>query len=270
MRLALAIALAAALPAHAELKPEWELGAGATVFSLPDYRGSDESRTYGVPFPYVIYRGERLRVDRQGVRGMFFESDRVELDLSMHATPPVDEKNRAREGMPHLDPTIEIGPRLNLILLRDRRNERALTLRLPVRAVVATDLSDARWAGFTAYPHLSADLRPGGWNVGVQAGPLFGTGRYHDYFYSVDPRFATAERPAYDARGGYSGAMALASITRRIQRIWVGAFARYDILNGAAFESSPLVRRDGSLMWGFAAAWVFTESARQVEVDVED
>jgi outer membrane scaffolding protein for murein synthesis (MipA/OmpV family) len=269
-RFATVLALAAALPAQAELKPEWELGAGATAFSLPDYRGSDESRVYGVPFPYVIYHGERLRVDRQGVRGMFFESDRVELDLSMNATPPVDEKNRAREGMPHLDPTFEIGPRLNFILLRDRPNERALTLRLPVRAVVATDLSDARWAGFTAYPHLSADLRSGGWNVGVQAGPLFGTGRYHEYFYSVEPHFATAERPAYDARSGYSGALALASITRRFDKMWIGAFARYDTLKGAAFESSPLVKRDHALMWGIALAWVFTESAHQVEVDVED
>ena len=270
MRALLAFALALAPPAYAELRPEWELGAGATAFELPDYRGSDESRTYVLPFPYAIYRGERLRVDRQGVRGMFFESDRVEVDLSMNATPPVDEKNRAREGMPHLHPTIEIGPRLNFILLRDRPNERALTLRLPVRAVVATDFSDARWAGLTAYPHLSADLRASGWNVGVQAGPLFATGRYHDYFYSVEPQFATAERPAYDARSGYSGALALASITRRFEKVWVGAFARYDALKGAAFESSPLVRRDHSLMWGIAVAWVFAESARQVEVDVED
>ena len=267
-RLAAVLALAGALPAHAELKPEWELGAGATAFTLPDYRGSDESRAYLLPFPYLIYRGERLRVDRQGVRGMFFESDRVELDLSLNATPPVDsDKNRVRAGMPHLDPTIEIGPRLNFILLRDRPNERALTFRLPVRGVIATDLQTA---GFTAYPHLSADLRPGNWNVGVQAGALFGTRRYHEYFYGVAPEFATAERPAYDARGGYSGAIALASITRRWNKMWVGAFARYDTLKGASFESSPLVRRDYSVMGGIAVAWVFTESDRQVEVDVED
>lgn len=274
-RLAAFLALAAALPAYAERKPEWELGAGATVFTLPDYRGSDESRTYALPFPYVIYRGERLRVDRQGVRGMFFESDRVELDLSLNATPPVDsDKNRARAGMAHLDPTIEIGPRLNFIVLRDRPNERALTLRLPVRAVIATDLSDVRDAGFTAYPHFSADLRPvflgGKWNLGLQAGPLYATRRYHEYFYSVAPQFATLERPAYEAPSGYSGALALVSLTRRWNRVWLGGFARYDTLKGAAFESSPLVRRDYSVMWGVAAAWVFTESQRQVEVDVED
>lgn len=269
-----ALALCAQAP-RAELKPEWELGAGATAFTLPDYRGSDESRTYVFPFPYVIYRGERLRVDRQGLRGMFFESDRVELDLSVTATPPVDsDKNRAREGMPHLDPTIEIGPRLNYILIRDRPNERAVTLRMPVRAVVATDFSHSQRAGFTAYPHVSADLRPvflgGKWNLGVQAGLLYGTRRYHDYFYSVDPEFATADRPAYEARSGYSGALALFSLTRRINRLWIGGFARYDTLKGATFESSPLVRRDYAWMAGVAAAWVFHESSRLVEVDVED
>jgi outer membrane scaffolding protein for murein synthesis (MipA/OmpV family) len=267
--------IAAAAAAHAELKPEWELGAGATAFSLPDYRGSDESRTYLLPIPYVIYRGDRLRVDRQGVRGMFFESDRVELDLSVSATPPVDsEENRARRGMPNLDPTVEIGPRLNVILMRDRERNRALTLRLPVRAVIATDLSHADSAGIVAYPHLSYDSRPtffgGRWNFSVQAGPLFGTRKYHEYFYAVDPRFATPERPAYSAPGGYSGATALASITRRWPRIWAGAFARYDTLKGAVFESSPLVRRDYALMAGFAVAWVFAESERKVEFDVED
>ena len=87
---------AAALPARADLRPEWEIGAGATVFTLPDYRGSDESRAYLLPFPYVVYRGDRLRVDRQGARGMLFESDRVELDLSVSATPPVDSSTRRR------------------------------------------------------------------------------------------------------------------------------------------------------------------------------
>jgi outer membrane protein len=260
---------------HAELRPEWEFGAGATAFTLPDYRGSDESRAYLLPFPYVIYRGDKLRVDRGGVRGVFFESDRVEFDLSMSATPPVDsDKNRARQGMPRLDPTLEIGPRLNVTLVRDRTNDRALTFRLPVRAVIATDLSNAEGAGYVAYPHLTFDTRPtffgGRWNLGLQAGPLFATQRYHRYFYAVEPQFARAQRPAYAASGGYSGALALASITRRFRGYWLGAFARYDTLKGAAFESSPLMRRDYSVMAGVAFAWVFAESERKVEVDVDD
>src|SRR5919108_4076162 len=127
MRIAIVAALVCAATAHAEPRPQWEIGAGAAAVTLPDYRGSDESRGYLLPVPYVIYRGERLRVDRQGVRGIFFESDRVELNLSLNATPPVDsEDNRAREGMPELDPTFEIGPRLDVTLARDRAREWSL------------------------------------------------------------------------------------------------------------------------------------------------
>lgn len=275
MRLVLLLLSIWVMPAQAELRPEWEFGIGASAFTLPDYRGSNESRSYVLPFPYVIYRGDRLRVDRQGVRGVLFETDRVELDFSLSGTPPVDSsKNRAREGMPDLDPTLEVGPRLNVTLARDRVKEWALAFRLPVRAVIATDLSHAEGAGYIAYPHLTFDTRPvflgSKWNLGLQAGPLYGTRRYHDYFYAVDPEFATPERPAYEARGGYSGALALASVTRRFPKFWVGGFVRYDTLKGAAFESSPLMRRDYSVMAGIALAWVFAESARKVEWDVDD
>jgi len=272
----LALLLCASISvARADLRPEWEIGAGASVFTLPDYRGSDESRGYVLPFPYVIYRGERFRVDRQGIRGIFFESDRVEVNLSVNATPPVDsEDNRAREGMPQLDPTLEIGPRLDVTLARDRARDWSFEVRLPVRAAIATDLSHTRHIGYVAYPHLHLFTRPvlAGvkWNLGLQAGPLYASRKYHDYFYAVDPAFATPERPAYEASGGYSGTLALVSLTRRFPRFWVGAFARYDTLKGAAFESSPLVRRDYSVMAGFAIAWVFMESGKKVDVDVDE
>ena len=264
-----------ALPAHAELRPEWEFGLGATGFTFPDYRGSDESRGYLLPFPYVIYRGDFLRVDRQGVRGVFFETDRVEFDVSISGTPPVDSsKNRARAGMPDLDPTFEIGPRMNIVLVRNPDRSKALSFRLPVRAVIATDLSYADSQGWTAYPNLTYDARPhfleGRWRLGLQAGMLYATTHYHQYFYGVDEQFATPERPAFTAKGGYSGAAFSASLTRRFQKIWVGAFARYENLKGVAFESSPLMRRDYAFTAGVAFAYIFAESKNKVEVDVED
>jgi MipA family protein len=274
-RWAAAAALLACTCARAELRPEWEFGLGATGFTFPDYRGSDESRGYLLPFPYVIYRGDFLRVDRQGVRGVFFETERVEFDISMAGTPPVDSsKNRAREGMPDLDPTFEIGPRLNVVLARDHNRDRALSFRLPVRAVIATDLSYADAQGWVAYPNLTYDSRPrffeGRWRLGLQAGLFYATSRYHRYFYGVDDEFATPERPAYTATGGYSGAVLAASLTRRFQKIWVGGFARYESLKGVTFESSPLFRRDYAFTAGIAVAYIFAESQNRVEVDVED
>jgi outer membrane scaffolding protein for murein synthesis (MipA/OmpV family) len=273
--LAALLAMLSGVPAHAESRPEWEFGLGVTGFSFPDYRGSDEQRGYLLPFPYVIYRGDVLRVDRQGVRGVFFETDRVEFDISISGTPPVDSsKNRAREGMPDLDPTFEIGPRLNVVLARNADRSKAFSFRLPVRAVIATDLSYAQGQGVTAYPNLTYDSRPhlfdGRWRLGLQAGLLYATKHYHEYFYGVAEEFATPERPSFAAKGGYSGAALAASLTRRFRKIWVGAFARYESLKGVAFESSPLMRRDYAFTAGIAVAYVFAESENKVEVDVED
>jgi outer membrane protein len=263
-------------PTHAQqLRPEWEFGLGATGLTLPDYRGSDESRGYLLPFPYIIYRGERFRVDRQGIRGIFFESDRVEINLSLNATPPVDsDENQARQGMPRLDPTIEIGPRIDIRLASDRVKESAVELRLPLRAAIATDFSHTNGVGFVFSPHLSFTTRPvlAGvkWNFGTQIGALFAAREYHQYFYGVEERFASAARPAFSAEGGYSGSYVLASLSRRFPRFWVGAFARYDTLKGAVFDESPLVRRDYAFMAGIALAWVFAESSKKVEVDVDE
>ena len=263
---------AALAPLHgrAEPRPLWEFGLGATALRLPDYRGSDESRSYVYPLPYLVYRGERVRVDRQGARAVLLESQRVELDFSAYATPPVDSsKNQARQGMSDLDPTLEMGPQLNFMLARDPAKDWRLDLRLPLRAVIATDFQHVRRAGYVLYPHLNLNLRPevfaGKWNVGLQAGPLFATREYHRYFYGVDPQFATAQRPAYEASGGYSGALALATLSRRIGKLWMGGFVRYDRLQGASFENSPLVKQSHSVMAGFAFAWVFAESGRRVD-----
>ena len=266
--------LVAALPpaAGAEPRPKWEAGAGATGLRLPDYRGSDESRGYVYPLPYFVYRGERLRLDREGLRGVLFESDRVELDLSLAGSLPVDSgQNEARQGMPDLDPVLEVGPKINLTLWRDRLQDRRLDLRFALRGVIATDLSYAKDAGYVFHPHLYLDLKEvflgGKWDFSAQVGPLYGSSRYHQYYYGVDPQFATPQRPTYAASAGYSGLVTGGSLRRRFRSFWVGAFARYDRLDGAVFEASPLMRRDHSFAAGVAVAWIFAESKDRVEVD---
>jgi outer membrane protein len=275
VRAALAVAALAAVlvppAAYAVERPLWEVGIGPVGLYLPDYRGSNESRGYVYPFPYVAYRGDYFKVDREGIRGIFFQSDRVELDVSMYATPPIDSSdNQARQGMPDLDATVELGPVLDIVLARDQKidyNYR-LRLRLPARAVFAFDTSHWQNQGWVFYPHLNLDIRPeflgGRWNVGFNAGPLYGTQKYHQYFYGVQPQFATPDRPAYNAPGGYSGLTLLAAISRRIDKFWVGAYVRYDNLSGAVFDSSPLVKQNYAWAGGLAIAWVFAESGTKV------
>ncbi|WP_042885747.1 MipA/OmpV family protein [Cupriavidus necator] len=249
-------------------RPLWEAGLGVGGITLPHYRGSDERANLLFPVPYFIYRGEHLRADRNGVRGKLFDSDRVEFNVSLGISLPVKSRNdEVRSGMPDLKTALEIGPSLAITLWHSAADRARLDLRLPVRLSVTVE-SSPKAIGWIFSPNLNLDVANvgglAGWNLGLMAGPLFSTARYNRYFYSVDEQFATAARPAYEARGGYSGSMALASLSKRFRHLWFGAFVRYDRLDGATFENSPLVRRNDALAAGLALSWVFGESAKRV------
>jgi len=252
--------------------PLWEAGAGIAVIDFPDYRGSDERQSYILPVPYFVYRGEILKADREGLRGQFFKNDRLDLHLSLNGPVPEDSTdNSARCGMPDLDPTLEIGVRLDITLLRKPDRSIEVTLGLPVRTVIATDFSHSKNIGWVFEPQFNVDFRdmwPGeGWNLGLAAGPLFGDKRYHNYFYGVAPDFATPQRPAFNAASGYAGSQILGSISKRFRSYWVGGFVRLDSLSGAEFEDSPLVRQTESFSAGFAIAWILGRSQKMVEAE---
>jgi outer membrane protein len=248
-------------------RPLWELGAGVAALHFPDYRGSDESGQYLLPLPYVVYRGRFLRADREGARAVLVDVDRFEVEVSVSASVPTRSRsNAARNGMPDLPPSFEVGPKLNVSLLRAPDRSMKLELRMPVRAVVTVESSPDS-VGTTFEPSLNLDLVRHGWNIGMQAGPLFGDRRRHAHIYGVEPAFATPQRPAYRAGGGYAGWQALASTSRRFNGTWLGAFVRYDNLRGAVFADSPLVRRDHAFTMGVGVAWVFASSSVLVETD---
>ena len=265
--LSLAVGLSLAT-AHAEEAPLWEIGAGFAGLSIPDYRGSDQQRGYLLPLPYIQYRGDVFRIDREGAHGDVFKSEQVKLDVSLNAGPPAKSgHNGARTGMPDIDPTVEAGPSLQIFLARSEAHESAWSLRLPWRAAAATNLSHVHRIGWVFAPNLNLDVRNvgGGWDMSVGLGPMYASEDYHDYYYEVAPAFATATRPAYDAKGGYSGSRLTLTASRRYKTFWVGAFARYDALSGATFADSPLVKRQESFMAGAGIAWIFAESKTRVQ-----
>ncbi len=267
----LLLASLVASQAMAAEKPLWELGIGMSALSFPDYRGSDESSFFAIPFPYVVYRGTFLKADKDGIRGAFFDNDRIELNGSVGASVPVSsDDNRARQGMPDLQPTVELGPSFDVNLWRTRDRRYELDFRLPVRAAV-TVIGGMDYVGWEFSPRLVLDVSDVaglvGWNLGLLAGPIYGSERSHDYFYSVAPQYATADRPAFDAAAGYAGSQFLVSLSKRYPKYWVGAFARWDSLEGAAFANSPLVRQQSYFAVGVAIAWILEESSKVVEAD---
>jgi outer membrane protein len=270
------IAVGGLLPGlvFAEQLPRWEIGLGTAALSMPHYRGADERHQFILPMPYVAYRLDWLKVDRDGVKARLFDSDSVELNVSVGATPPLNSgDNRARQGMPDIKPTLEIGPSLDVALWRDATDRYRLDVRLPLRAAFMAH-GGVKFAGWTASPTLNLDaslsdqtIRKGnGWRLGLLAGPIYSDRRQHGNIYSVDPQFARSYRPAYDAPGGYSGLQLLASMSRRWGDVWIGGYARLDSLRGATFESSPLVRKGSYVSAGFALTWTFSKSSDMVEV----
>lgn len=261
----------------AEQVPLWEAGAGVAALTLPAYRGSDKIHTFVLPVPYFTYNGEILKADRHGVRGELFDSDRVELSISTSASPPTKSDDAdVRENMPDLEPTVEIGPELDMTLWRGegtRSNELVfLKLRLPVRQAFVID-DKPRDIGIIFSPNLNADIRhPFGmtdWNLGLVTGPIFTTARQNAYFYDVDAQYATASRPAYTSSGGYGGWQFLVSLSKRFENVWFGAYIRQDTLQGAVFIDSPLVERRNYTSAGFAISWIFARSSTMVEIDDE-
>ncbi|MDO8414396.1 MAG: MipA/OmpV family protein [Gallionellaceae bacterium] len=254
---------------QAEQVPLWELGAGGAYINFPSYRGSDERRSYLLPAPYVAYRGEFLQISKEHMRGLFFKSDKTELEVSLNATVPVKSRdNAARTGMPDLDPTLEIGPSLNVSLMRSPSHQTELEWRVPIRPVFATNFSHVQHIGWVFQPQLNLDIRDPvgypGWKLGLAAGPVFGDGRYHQYFYGVDSAYATSTRPAYQARGGYAGSQFITALSKRFPDFWVGGFMKWDSLQGAVFADSPLLKSKQYFTAGFAIAWVFAESKTRV------
>jgi outer membrane scaffolding protein for murein synthesis (MipA/OmpV family) len=248
-------------PARAETLPRWEFGIGPAGFSLPDYRGSDEQRGYLVPFPYFKYRGERLEIDRDGI---LFKTDRLKLGLSVAVAPGVDsDDNDARIGMPDLDPVLQLGPVLEVMLWRDPERHRRVSLALPFRGVFAVDGSDFDRIGTLFSPNLKFEFdsrESPGWDVTTAIGPIYATEKYHDYYYEVTPAFARLGRPTFDAESGYGGVRLTFVATKRFPQYWLGAFARYDDLSGAKFGDSPLVKRDYAVMAGVGIAWIVAKS----------
>lgn len=259
---------------RAEEKPLWEAGLGVGALMFPDYRGSDETSFYPVPVPYFVYRGDFFKADREGVRGELLDREYAELSISANATIPVrSENNAARRGMPDLRPTIELGPSLDLHLWRSQDHGMKLDLIMPLRAPITVD-SSPRSIGWVFSPRLNLDIANvaghTGWNFGAGIGPIFAADKFHDYFYSVSPRHATPERPAYEAKGGYSGTHVLASLSKRFPKYWIGAYLRYDTLSGTEFEDSPLVKQTSYFAGGVGIAWMIGESKKRVQVDEDE
>jgi outer membrane scaffolding protein for murein synthesis (MipA/OmpV family) len=242
--------------------PLWEAGAGAGWVSTPAYPGADTNSQRGLALPFLIYRGEVLRSDQSGIGARLLRSADAEFDIGFAASLPAHSNDvAARAGMPDLGTLVEFGPRLKLRVADVDSNSR-VRFEVPLRAVIEVR-GGLRRQGWTFEPRLVYETREasGEWTFDAQLGAVLGDVRINRYFYEVQPQFATAARPAYQAQSGLMLVrMGLFALRKLDPDLRFFGFMRYESYAGAANQRSPLTKKPTGASVGFGFAWTLARS----------
>jgi outer membrane protein len=242
--------------------PLWELGVAGATASTPAYPASDQRSQRSLVLPFVIYRGQVLRADQSGVGARLFYNDAVELDVGFAVSLPARSDDvPARSGMPDLGSLIEFGPRLKFNLGQPSPNS-SMRLEVPLRAVIEVR-SGARQQGWAFEPRVVYENNDalGVWNLNANLGLVLADAKLNNYFYEVEQRFATSERPAYRAKSGLLSTRAGVGASRKLGTDWrLFGFVRYDNYANSANRGSPLFQQNDGVSAGFGFAWTLGRS----------
>ncbi|MEE9342043.1 MAG: MipA/OmpV family protein [Gammaproteobacteria bacterium] len=241
-------------------EPLWEIGVAGGVLSTPHYMGSDQRYTLPIAAPYFVYRGKHVKANRQGVKGLLIDQGNFSLDLGLGFGLPVNNKNKAREGMPDLSLTGQLGPQLNWIFPTSK-NQPKFSLHMPVRYVL-----DVEWKklGWIAEPLLLIEQRLPVIQQKVlmrlHFSSLLAGKSFNKYYYGVADRHAKSDRPAYEAKSGFhSYSVKLSSTYSRSKYLSFSGFMQLRELSHGVIDNSPLVRQSADISLGIGFVW----SARQ-------
>jgi outer membrane scaffolding protein for murein synthesis (MipA/OmpV family) len=258
------VLLASTLTAQAQNSslPLWEIGAFGGLASTPAYPASTERSSRALVLPFLIYRGDVLRVDRTSIAARIAHTDDYEFDLGFAGSLPAKSDDiAARRGMPDLGTLVEFGPRLKMTLDRPTPTSR-VRLEVPLRAVLEFN-SGVRTQGMSFEPELvyeALDLSSG-WRWSASGSLVLGDRKLNRYFYGVAPQYATAERPAYEAKAGLIATRLGLSTAKDITPdVRVFGFIRYELYDGAANRASPLFLQSHGASVGVGLTWTLGRS----------
>ncbi len=241
--------------------PLWEVGVLGIGVSQLAYPGADTQVNRGLGLPYLIYRGEFLRADRDTAGFRALKTEQFEVDIGVAgAFAARGSAAEARQGMKPLGTLVEFGPRLKWNLGSGPGGGR-WRVDLPVRGVF--DLSDqAAHRGMAFEPQLSFQRRAqGGWFYSTSLSAVLADRRLAGTFYTVGPADVRADRPAYAAEAGLVSWRLGASFARSLSPdLRVFGFARLDHVGAGANADSPLVRRDLGMSAGVGLTYTLARS----------
>jgi outer membrane protein len=208
-----------------------------------------------MPYPYIAYSSENLKIDNEGVEHKLFSLEDLTLQLSLSGTLPV-ESTGAREGMSDLDAAGEIGPSLVYNLYKHDIFD--IDIELPIRAVLSTNLKSVEYHGIIyKLKTLVKFKNDKGDTFEIETGPVWADSRYHNYLYGVEDKFVTSSRAKYKAKGGYSGYQTAIGLVKNFKHFKVGAFVKHYSLRSSSISDSPLKERNSALYSGFFLAYIF-------------
>lgn len=249
-------------------QPLYEIGAGSVYGVVPHYPGSDEHTALLVPFPSVIYRGDRLRADEDGgVRTRFFYSESFEINLSIGGSLPVSSKdNDEREGMEKLHTIAEFGPGLIYHFYNKRNHDKLrFAINVPVRMAISTNIKDTYRRGYVFNPILFSfyELSSSFTIFGSLSG-RWATKEYHDYLYTVGVKDVNDNRPRYEATKGYVLSTYGLALIYNTKKATIFSGFSYDDATNNANRNSPLFVKKSSYSFAIGFTWYFYKSKKMV------
>ena len=247
--------------------PLWDAGAALIYLRFPFYPASDQTKTWFLPAPTFEYRGEILRsTQREGTRAYFLRSDRWSLEMGGDGVPEVKSNETfARQGMDNIPWSLQLGPKAVY------RGDDNLVISLGVNQVIATDFTRFKANGLTYEARIGKtwlkEVSPwshhGIYKTVLSIGGSSATADYLATYFEVSPEFATASRPAYEARAGFLSYDILIG-----QSVKFKNFSLFSYVNSERFENSvnrrsPLHKSDDNLLVTFGFSYVLFQSDKK-------
>jgi MipA family protein len=246
-------------------QPLWEAGAFIGAVGTPAYPASSDRTGRVLALPYLVYRGDVLRIDRSNVGARLVHTDDLEVDVGFAASLPASSRDvAARNGMNDLGTLFEFGPRVRSTVARLSAGSR-IRFDLPLRTVIEVN-NGIRNQGFAMEPELTYEVRDvyDGWRLSTGASLVIGDSRLQSYFYGVPMADATAQRPAFEAQAGLLAArLSLSTAKSLTPDMRVFAFVRYENYASAANQASPLYVQNSGTAAGVGLTWTFARSSER-------
>ncbi|WNC73290.1 MipA/OmpV family protein [Thalassotalea psychrophila] len=249
-------------------KPVWEVGVFSAAFRGPIYPAATDYQNKFLPLPFVIYRGEKIRIgDESLIKAIAVEKERFKLDVSLGAAFNADsEDSKIREGMPDLDFMFEIGPEASFLLHDSKVSDTWLNLQF--RSVFSTDFSDVHHRGYVFQPEVSYrsdNLLFDNSRFYFSVSPTFASAKTHQYFYDVDAKYVNSERDYYQSLGGYLGTkMSIANRFQLTKSLMVFVGTQLGFWQGAKNDDSDLYQEKFTYAVALGVKWTVFQSTEHI------